>query len=230
MRTLALIYSFFLFTSNALSQDCSKFYPMEEGSSFQYTMTNKKGKTEGITDYTITKVENSGGVTNATMNMRFTDEKGKEIMISDYKMSCAGGAVKIDYNSLVPSQMMKQYTDMGMEMDISGTDIELPNDLSVGQDLADANVAMTIKMTGMNMTVKVDQLNRKVEKKESITTPAGTFDCYVLSQENVSETMGVKQIMPSKLWLAEGVGMVRQETYNKKGELSNQMQLTKFNN
>jgi hypothetical protein len=203
---------------------------MEEGSSFQYTMTNKKGKTEGITDYTITKVENAGGVTNATMNMRFTDEKGKEIMISDYKMSCAEGAVKIDYNSLVPSQMMKQYTDMGMEMDISGTDIELPNDLSVGQDLADANVAMTIKMTGMNMTVKVDQLNRKVEKKESITTPAGTFDCYVLSQENVSETMGVKQIMSSKLWLAEGVGMVKQETYNKKGELSNQMQLTKFNN
>src|SRR5690606_18752269 len=186
--------------------------------------------TEGITDYTITKVENAGGVTNATMNMRFTDEKGKEIMISDYKMSCAEGAVKIDYNSLVPSQMMKQYTDMGMEMDISGTDIELPNDLSVGQDLADANVAMTIKMTGMNMTVKVDQLNRKVEKKESITTPAGTFDCYVLSQDNISETMGVKQIMPSKLWLAEGVGMVRQETYNKKGELSNQMQLTKFHN
>jgi hypothetical protein len=230
MRTLALIYSFLLFSSTALSQGCSKFYPMEEGSSFQYTMTNKKGKAEGVTDYTITKVENSGGVTNATMNMRFTDEKGKEIMISDYKMSCAGGAVKIDYNSLVPSQMMKQYTDMGVEMDISGTDIELPNDLNVGQDLADANVAMTIKMTGMNMTIKVDQLNRKVDKKESITTPAGTFDCYVLSQENVSETMGVKQIMPSKLWLAEGVGMVKQETYNKKGELSNQMQLTKFHN
>ncbi|MEZ4969671.1 MAG: hypothetical protein R2814_08440 [Flavobacteriaceae bacterium] len=230
MRTFALVYSFFLFTSTALSQNCSKFYPMEEGSSLQYTMTNKKGKTEGITDYSITNVENSGGTTTATMNMKFTDEKGKEIIVSDYKISCNGGAVKIDYNSLVPSQMMKQYTDMGMEMDISGTDIELPNNLDVGQDLADANVAMTIKMTGMKMTVKVDQINRKVEKKESITTPAGTFECYVLSQDNISETMGAKQYMQSRLWLAEGVGMVKQETYKKNGDLTNQMQLTKLNN
>ncbi|HCO85577.1 MAG TPA: hypothetical protein DIT95_18885, partial [Arenibacter sp.] len=83
------------------------------------------------------------------------------------------------YNSLVPAQMMKQYTDMGVEMEISGTDIELPNNLSVGQGLDDANVAISIKMTGMNMNIKVDQLNRIVEKKESVNTPAGTYECYV---------------------------------------------------
>ncbi|MCM4150959.1 hypothetical protein DHD05_05085 [Arenibacter sp. N53] len=230
MRTLTLICSFFLVTSTTLSQDCSKYYPMEEGTSFQYTMTNKKGKTEGVTDYSIINVENSGGVTTATMNMKFTDEKGKEILVSDYKISCTGDVVKIDYNSLVPAQMMKQYTDMGVEMEISGTDIELPNNLKVGQGLDDANVAISIKMTGMNMNIKVDQLNRKVEKKESITTPAGTFECYVITQDNISETMGVKQTMQSKLWLTEGVGMVKQETYKKNGDLTNQMQLTKFNN
>ena len=229
MRTLILIYSFFLVSSTALSQNCSKYYPMEEGTSFQYTMTNKKGKTEGVTDYSITKVENTGGVTTATMNMKFTDEKGKEIFVSDYKISCTDDVVKIDYNSLVPAQMMKQYTDMGVEMEISGTDIELPNNLSVGQGLDDANVAIAIKMTGMNMNIKVDQLNRIVEKKESVTTPAGNYECYVITQDNISETMGVKQTMQSKLWLAEGVGMVKQETYNKKGDLTTQMLLTKFN-
>ena len=228
MRTLILIYSLFLVSSTALSQNCSKYYPMEEGTSFQYTMTNKKGKTEGITDYSITNVENSGGVTTATMNMKFTDEKGKEILVSDYKLSCTGDVVKIDYNSLVPAQMMKQYTDMGVEMEISGTDIELPNDLSVGQGLDDANVAMSIKMPGMNMNIKVDQLNRIVEKKESVNTPAGTYECYVITQDNVSETMGVKQTMQSKLWLAEGVGMVKQETYNKKGDLMSKSELTSF--
>ena len=228
MRTLILIYSLFLVSSTALSQNCSKYYPMEEGTSFQYTMTNKKGKTEGITDYSITNVENTGGVTTATMNMKFTDEKGKEIFVSDYKLSCTGDVVKIDYNSLVPAQMMKQYTDMGMEMEISGTDIELPNNLSVGQGLDDANVAISIKMTGMNMNIKVDQLNRIVEKKESVNTPAGTYECYVITQDNVSETMGVKQTMQSKLWLAEGVGMVKQETYNKKGDLMSKSELTSF--
>lgn len=221
----ALLISFLAFPQG----NCSKFYPMEEGTSFQYTMSNKKGKTEGITDYSITSVENSGGLTTATMNMKFTDEKGKEVFVSDYKMTCTKEGIKVDYNSLVPSQMMQQYTEMGLEMDISGTDIELPNNLSVGQQLNDANVTVAIKMTGMNMKIKVDQLNRKVEKKEMVSTSAGNFDCYVIVQDNISETMGVKQTMQSRLWLAEGVGMVKQEMYKKNGDLMNLMELTKFN-
>ncbi|SHJ85886.1 hypothetical protein SAMN04487911_1466 [Arenibacter nanhaiticus] len=220
-----LLISFLAFPQG----NCSKFYPMEKGTSFQYTMSNKKGKTEGITDYSITKVENSGGHTTATMSMRFTDEKGKEVFVSDYKMTCTGDGIKLDYNSLVPSQMIQQYTEMGLEMDISGTDIELPNNLSVGQQLTDANVTVKISMTGMNMSIKVDQVNRKVEKKETVTTSAGNFDCYVIAQDNTSETMGVKTSFLSRLWLAEGVGMVKQETYQKNGDLMNLMELTQFN-
>ena len=67
-----------------------------------------------------------------------------------------------------------------------------------------------------------------MEKKESVNTPAGTYECYVITQDNVSETMGVKQTMQSKLWLAEGVGMVKQETYNKKGDLMSKSELTSF--
>ncbi len=202
---------------------------MEEGVSFQYTMSNKKGKPEGTTDYSITEVTNSGGTTTATMNMKFTDNKGEEIMVSDFKISCTGQGIKIDYNSLVPSKMIEQYTEMGMEMDITGTDINIPNNLSVGQDLDDANVTINIKMTGMNMTMKVDQINRKVVSKESVTTPAGTFECYLLTEDTISETMGVKQNMSTKLWLAEDVGMVKQEIYNKKGTLTSHMELTKYN-
>ncbi|WP_150451757.1 TapB family protein [Arenibacter lacus] len=220
----------FLIASLGFSQNnCSKFYPMEEGVSFQYTMSNKKGKPEGTTDYSITEVTNSGGTTTATMNMKFTDNKGEEIMVSDFKISCTGQGIKIDYNSLVPSKMIEQYTEMGMEMDITGTDINIPNNLSVGQDLDDANVTINIKMTGMNMTMKVDQINRKVVSKESVTTPAGTFECYLLTEDTISETMGVKQNMSTKLWLAEDVGMVKQEIYNKKGTLTSHMELTKYN-
>lgn len=202
---------------------------MVEGSSFQYTMTNKKGKTEGVTDYKITDVDTNNGSTKATMNIKYTDEKGKEIYVTNFTLTCSDGGVKIDYNSLMPSQMMKQYEEMGMEMDITGTDIEIPNNLIVGQELADANVSLTMKMTGMKMTVTVDQINRKVEKKESLTTSAGTFDCYLISEDTVSEVMGAKQEMQAKLWIAEGVGMVRQETYKTNGDLMTKMELTKLN-
>lgn len=207
---------------------CSKFYPMAEGSSFQYTISNKKGKVEGVTDYVIKDVNTSGGSTNATFDIKFTDEKGKEVFKTDYQISCSDNGIKIDYNSLVPSQMMAQYEDMGVEMDITGTDIEIPNDLNVGDVLKDANVSVALNMGAMKMNITVDQTNRKILGKETVTTAAGTFDCYVISEDTTSKVMGVTTDMGNKIWLAEGVGMVRQESYTKKGDLMSRSELTKF--
>ena len=136
--------------------------------------------------------------------------------------------VTLDYESLLPSDMMKQYGDMDIE--ISGNDIEIPNDLSVGQNLNDANVTMKIGMSGINMNIAVDMLNRKVEKKESVTTPAGTYDCYVVYSEKQSKMMMANQVYPSRVWLAEGVGMVKQETYKKNGDLMSSTLLTAYSN
>ncbi|GAB5476439.1 MAG: hypothetical protein Mars2KO_45380 [Maribacter sp.] len=207
-------------------ENCSKYYPMKEGSFFEYTMYDKKGKTEGVTSYTISEVSTDGGATSATFDLTFTDKKGKEVYNSDYTIQCSGDGISIDYKSLFPAQMMKQYEDMGLEMDISGTDIQLPNDLSVGKELDDANISVAMKMSGMKMNISVDQTNRKVEKKESITTPAGTFECYVITETASSTTMGATRETVNKLWLAEGVGMIKQESYKQNGSLLNQMELT----
>lgn len=226
IKILALL-TFYLGSFSLVAQtNCSRFYPMEEGTAFEYTMYNKKGKTDGVSSYQVTTVDNNGDSTTATMAISFTDAKGKDVYSSDYSFTCTGNMVTIDYQSLMPQQMLEQYGDM--EMDISGTDLEIPNELTVGQSLKDANVTMKISMSGINMTTTVDMTNRKVEKQESVTTPAGTFDCYVLYSDTESKVMMVKQNFPSRVWLAEGVGMVKQETYKKNGNLMNSMQLTKF--
>ncbi|MFK5971921.1 MAG: hypothetical protein QM485_01440 [Flavobacteriaceae bacterium] len=208
--------------------NCSQYYPMIEGSSFEYTNTNKKGKIEGITQYTVASVTSKGSATTATLALKMTDKKGKEIFTTNYNFTCDNNMVKIDYKSLFPSQMMQQYSDMGMKMDISGTDIELPNSLSVGKELSDANVTVKMSMSGIKMNISVKQTNRKVEKKETITTPAGTFDCYLLTENTTSKTMGANIEMRSKLWLAKGIGMVKQETYKKNGSLISRSELTKY--
>uniref|UniRef100_UPI00373FE012 TapB family protein n=1 Tax=Maribacter hydrothermalis TaxID=1836467 RepID=UPI00373FE012 len=113
---------------------------------------------------------------------------------TDYKLSCTGNMVTLDYESLLPSNMLEQYGEM--DLTITGNDIEIPNDLSVGQNLNDANVSMKIDMSGISMNMTVDMVNRKVEKKESVTTPSGTYDCYVLYSENQSKMMMVNQVYP----------------------------------
>jgi hypothetical protein len=228
-KSVTLITAFVLVFNFTIAQNsCSKFYPMEEGTSFQYTNYDKKGKTEGVLNYTISSVTDNGSSTTATFDMKFVDKKGKDVFNSNYNITCENGVIHIDYKSLFPSQMMQQYTEMGIEMDITGTDIEIPNDLSVGQDLADANVSIAMSMSGIKMNTTVNQTNRKVEKKESITVAAGTFDCYLVTETNISKTMGANIEMNTKQWLAEGVGMVKQESYKKNGNLMSRMELTKF--
>jgi len=73
--------------------------------------------------------------------------------------------------------------------------------------------------------------NREVIGKETITTPAGIFDCYVISYNiDLNTNMGMSQSNSAKQWIAEGVGMVKQEDYNKKGEITSSSLLTSFNN
>lgn len=230
-KTLILLATFLYGMSSAIAQNnCSKYYPLEEGSTFQYTIYNKKGKEDGTTDYSVTNVNNSSGQTSATFKMQYTDSKGKNSYNSEYDITCTGGGIKIDYLSILPKQMITQYEDMGVEMDITGTDIELPNDLSVGQKLNDANVACSINMSGIKMNINVDMVNRQVAAKESVTTPAGTFDCYVLTETSKSKTMGANIEMQSKMWLAEGIGMVKQEMSKKNGDLMSRTELSKYNN
>tara|TARA_R110002050_G_scaffold204522_4_gene340262 strand:- start:197769 stop:198467 length:699 start_codon:yes stop_codon:yes gene_type:complete len=219
-----------LFVATNFAQiNCSKYYPLEEGTSFQYTIYDKKGKLDGTSDYKVATVSNSSGETVAEMHVTLQDKKGKEIIQSNYNITCTGTGVKIDFQSLMPSQTLEQYKEMEVEVDLSGTDIELPNDLAVGQELAEANVIMNIKMAGMNMKTIVNMLNRKVEKKETLTTPAGSFECYVIYSENESQIMGMKKTFPSRLWLAAGVGMIKQESYQKDGDLMSTTELSKFN-
>ena len=222
-----LIMAFILVRLNA-QDNCSKYYPMSEGSSFEYTNYSKKGKVDGVTNYTVSSVTSQGTATQATLDLKMSDKKGKELFTSNYSFTCENGLVKIDYQSLFPAQMMSQYDKMGVEMDITGTDIELPNDLSVGEELADANVTINMNMSGIKMEISVDQTNRKVLKEESITTSAGTFDCMVITETTTSKTMGANIVLNSKLWLAEDIGMIKQETYKKNGDLMSKTELTKF--
>jgi hypothetical protein len=224
--TITTLLSIFFIQLGLSQTNCSKYYPMIEGASFKYTNYDKKGKSDGTASYQVTNVSTSGENTSATMAMELDDKKGKEIYKTDYKFTCTGNMVNVDYKSLIPASMLEQYKDM--EMDISGTDLELPNNLSVGQQLSDANITMKLSMSGITMNTTIDLVNRSVEKKESVTTPAGTFDCYVIYTDNNVKAMMVKQAFPSRVWFSEGVGMIKQESYNKNGKLMGSTVLTTY--
>lgn len=210
---------------NGFSQDCSAFYPFEEGISFQVTNYSNKGKVVAVTDHTIKTVVTSGETATATINSLVKDKKGETISDGEFQINCTGNEVSIDLKSLMSPNMFDQFK--GMKTDITGTNVVIPNNLSVGQSLPDASMKMDIDMGGINMSMSVFMTDRTVEGMETITTPAGSFECYVISYTSDIK-MGMNRTGTAKQWLAKGVGMVKQEDYNKKGNLTGSSLLTKF--
>ena len=114
-----------------------------------------------------------------------------------------------------------------MEVDITGTNIELPNNLHEGQTLPDAHMDMNISMGPITMKMSVRMVNRKVEGKETVTTPAGTFECMIIAYDAEMKMSGVNKIGHLKQWMAEGVGMVKSEEI-KNGKIMGSSLLTEF--
>tara|TARA_R110002049_G_scaffold1130_4_gene8285 strand:+ start:4536 stop:5462 length:927 start_codon:yes stop_codon:yes gene_type:complete len=215
-------------SSSGYSGDCSKFYPFSEGSSGQITSYEGNNKVAAVMDYTITNVRNDMGKEIATINSVVKDKKGEVLFETDYDYSCSDGVLSIDFESMMNSKMFDQFKDFEYEM--NGENLNLPNNLSVGDELPDASVEMDINMSGINMDMKTTITDRKVVGTETVTTPAGTFPCFVITYTiNVDMSMGMNQTNSAKQWISEGVGMVKQEDYNKNGKITSSSMLTDFN-
>lgn len=210
----------------AFSQsNCDGYYPFKEGTSFEITSYNPKDKAESVSKSTITSIQNTGGGTEATFSTSLS--AGKDTFSTEYKVLCKGDVISIDFKSLMNPEMTKQFGE-DVKVDISGLDVQIPNNLSAGQTLPDAEVQIKVDMGVMNMNMNTTLANRKVEGNEIVTTPAGTFDCVVITYDSKIKTMGVNKTFKNKQWLAKGVGMVKHESYTEKGKLMGYELLTGF--
>ena len=221
MKTLKITLTVLLIQFTSFAQDCSTFYPFEEGVTFQITSYGKNKKVAAITDFRITDVTDNS----ATFNSALRDKDGEVLNEASFNIICENDGVTIDMQSLLNPQLFDNFRDF--ETDISGTKIVLPNNLHIGQELQDATMIMLINMSGINMRMEVTMTDRSVLDIETITTRAGTFECYVIGYTN-TVNMGVNRTTSSKQWISRGVGMVKQEDYNRRGKVTSSSVLTDF--
>lgn len=225
MKKLAFVFAFLFFVSSSYAQNCGKYFALNKGTVSEITNYQKNDKVAAVSTFTVQDVVNEGGAKVAKMLSVMKDDKGKELAQTEYDVSCKNNILSIDFNSMVTPQMRTQYKNM--DMDVSGTNIELPDNMKVGDNLADADVLIKVNMSGINMKMTVEMNNRKVTGKENVTTPAGTFDCFVITYD-VKMKMGFNMQSSSKQWIAAGVGLVKQEDYNKRGKVTSSSVLTAF--
>ena len=229
MKIKFSFFLIFLFTAQfAISQnDCNMYYPLNDGAKFQITTYDKSNKPTSVLDYKVINVNNTAAGKVATIQGSVKDKKGKMMSELEYKVTCKDNKLSIDFESMLSPQLLEQFKDMDYEL--TGTNMDWPNDLSVGQNLPDSNMNMKISMGGMNMNMDMNITNRKVSGKEKVTTPAGTYDCFVISHDTNVSMMGTSHKTSTKQWVSEGVGLVKQED-SMKGKVENTSMLTAFSN
>ena len=207
--------------------ECNPYLPVDKGTTWEITNYTAKGKVTGKVVYELTdKVENGDDITFTVKTVTY-DKKGKEIFTNTFEAKCVDGKFDFDMAFKMDGGALKAYEDMDVQVDASKFDI--PDlDSTPGTQLEDGSLTVNIDTGSIGlfkMTILVT--DRIVEARKSLTTPAGTFDCIVLSQK-VNTKMMIKIQGASKEWYAENIGMVRTESYNKKGKLMGYSELTKL--
>ena len=214
--------------TNSTVQNCDGYYPMNKGVSFEMTSYNKKDKVEAIMKHKIIESKDIANGVIATCEMSFSDEKGNQGLEITYESKCQNGKYYFNLENMF-SQMTSQYEAQGMKISFKNGITVMPNNLVVGDKLEDATMTMEMSSDAVNMEMIITISDKVVIGKETITTPAGTYDCLILTQ-NTTISMGklMNITTSSKDWISRGVGTVKSESYDKNGKLDGYSLLTMF--
>lgn len=160
--------------------------------------------------------------TTIVTSSEFKDADSKpliDIPVSQYVRIASDGTLKLSLTNAVVA-ILHTTLPFGHAKTVE-TGAVLPANMKPGDILPSADANVTI--LGLKYRVKVTE--RKVLRYETITTPAGTFDCIVISEHKVEKAPAYRRETTALSWYADGIGYVRHDTYDKNMHLETSEQL-----
>ena len=226
MKKVAFLFLLMLSSAFAFTQDCDAFYAVKKGAKLGYSYFDGKDKLTSSSETVVTDVKSVGSALEAQMSISMKDKNNKPTFEGATKVVCKDDAVYMDITNLLGPQTQAFGK---MEVSLAGDGVVLPITLKAGQKLADSHNEIKLGMNGTPiMTMTFDIREYVVEAEEKVATPAGTFDCFRTSYQMSSKTMLVNTTVKVVQWFAKGVGVVKSETFDKKGNLDSRMVLQTF--
>lgn len=227
-KSIIIVFLFTsMFATNLVqAQNCDFYFPTKKGSLIETTNYDKKGRVTGVATSTVIDFSENGGAQTVKVASEFKSAESDSVMKAEYTVKCENGEFYINMDNFLDKNAMSAYKNMEIKVDYD--QMTLPSNLQIGQTLGDGRVTAKIANSGVNlMTINVLITNRKVAGNESVTTPAGTFDCIKISYDVESKII-FKVKSSCAQWFAKDVGIVKTETYDKKGRLETSSLITKI--
>ncbi len=194
---------------------CASLVLFRKGTVLEAVSYDKDGKQSAKQTTTVKEVVEDGGMTVATSSAESTSSLGKKSYDLVYK--CDGKNLYMDLNSMMQNVGLK-------DVKAEARTLSFPIQMTAGETLPESSFTMDMSRGGNNMKIKTSYVNRKVGPLEKVTVPAGTWDCFKVSADIVSDIEGLdaetKKIMDAvkektkmqmNMWVAQGFGMVKME-------------------
>lgn len=224
--TFIILFSF-LSSLSLFSQEEAPYFCTTEKRVLEYVRKYTDGNIKWYHEMIINKVSLNGGKGVIEYSSQLFNEKKRPLIENPAIMIATvdNGSVTVNIAESMAS-IFKSVLGEKRKISSQGDMSVLPSDMAPGDTLKSAFCSVSF----LGMTMNISVTDRKVLCYETIITPAGTFDCIVIQESKVEKGMGRNRHTSAKTWYSRGMGMIRHDTYNKKGILETSEVLTSINN
>ncbi len=229
MKKTILLFTALIFSTLSFSQDCSDFFSFRPGVMWEQQTFSAKDKLESITGARVLEVTPTAEGIASRIEMSTSDPDNEKKTSFEVGYRCENGVFQMDMQDILNHMNLDLDKFEGLEATIETTAVEYPSVLVPGTTLADASYTVSMSMGGMTMmSVSINLIDRKVVAEENITVPAGSFKASKITY-TIEANMGfTKTHLNVTEWMSKKAGVVRSETYDKKGKLQDYTVLSKF--
>lgn len=214
-RIILTVLFFAALCSGMQAQD--GFYNSKVGTTLKWAIYDGSGDLFGYCHEKLVSME--GDRTNARISYAymFYDGDRKSVVGNkpfEFYVTLEDGVTKAYVNNVAKAIQSGEYMPVA---DLSS----IPPGISVGDRLKDTEIKVKVLTI---VTVTNSYLNRKVTAKETVKVPAGTYECFLVEDDESFTGSGPFHV---KTWIAKDIGIVRQVIYKKDGTVNQTYELIK---
>ena len=210
--TLFCLVAALVITLETQAQTTKAFFCTEPGTTFRYERYSGSGEehwwTQTTKVNTVTPQEDGSLRVDFTTTVKAYDVKSplKE-PVSSYAQVREDGTVEVNMAEAATIVAKQSYSAFNFKS--SGGISALPAKLNVGEPLEEIHARVSWAMFAFTM----DFTERSVLRQETITVPAGTFDCMVVRERKRERAPFLKRERITDTWYAQGYGLIRHDSY-----------------
>ena len=214
MKRFLMLLTSVLFCINMGAQE--GYHNTTAGKTLKWSIHDGDDKLFGYCHETLVSME--GDETNARIDYSymFYDSSNQPVIASPFEFyaTISDGKTSAYVNDVAKARKSGDYLPVG---DLSS----IPDNLAVGKDLPNTEIQVKVLTV---FTAKNLYNNRHVTAKETVSVPAGSFECFLVEDDETFTGSGPYHV---KTWVAKGIGIVRQIIYKKDGSVNQTFELIK---